>query len=309
MFPTATVAPIPQDGGPDLVLPIQNTRGINQAYLRPTPSGPLLGDGVARSEWILLVENEFRSAFTAQEDAEFWRLVFTRRFGVPGGEWAVTLPLINSGGGVMDPFIAWWHRSVAHHTVPGQESAPRGRFFYRLADGTPISSGTGIGDLKFEYSFRVPGQPRLSLKLPTGNPSYLFGSGGVDLALSAENTWRFWPAYSFTAHAGVVYQSPSTLWSRTRPWAPVYTLALAYEPWERQSFVLQLSAEGSPIDNRQPYLDQTNRIITLAYSKAVKEGVWTFWVSEDGDIGQLNLNQNVNVGADFTIGIRFTQKR
>lgn len=258
---------------------------------------------------MLLVQNEFRSAFTAQEDAEFWRLVFTRRFGVPGGEWSVSLPFVDSWGGVMDPFIDWWHRAVAQHFVAEREATPDGQFFYRLADGTRISSGAGFGDIKLEYSFRLPGQPKLSLKLPTGNPNHLFGSGGVDFGLSAEESWRIWPQYTFSAQAGVVYQSPSTLWSRTRPWVPVYTLALGYEPWRGQSFILQVTADGTPIDNRQPYLDQTNRIITLAYSKAVRDGVWTFWISEDGDIGQLNLNQNINVGADFTVGIRFTQKK
>lgn len=309
MLPIDLVADTQQIYRPDIILPIQNTRGINQAYLRPLPSGPLLMPGESAEDWQLLIQNEFRSAFTTFEDAETWRLHYTRIIATEGGEWHISLPLIHRGGGVFDPFINWWHQNIANHFDADREATSYGNYTYRLHDGTRISSGTGIGDLTLAYSLRLPGQPQISLKLPTGNPNYLFGSGGIDLGISAQKTWRLIPKFDFTAHASLVYQSPSSLWNSTHPWAPNYTLALAYNQVKSQSWILQYTAESTPVDNHQPYLDQTNGIVTLAFSQATKNGTWTYWLSEDGDIGEFNINQNVNVGADFAIGIRFSQKK
>ncbi|MFM9874311.1 MAG: DUF3187 family protein [Fimbriimonadaceae bacterium] len=294
---------------PDQILPIQITRGINQTYLRPLPFGPLLAPGTASSDWQLLIQNEFRSYSTIREDGETWRLRYSRRFATEQGEWLVSLPLIHRGGGVLDPFIDWWHQSVVHHFSPGRESTPYGRNRFRLHDGTVVDSGTGFGDLTLGYSFRIPGEPQISLKLPTGNPNLLLGSGGIDLAISAYQTWKLAPRYNFSAQGSLIYQSQSTLWSDTRNWVPTYNLALAYSPKTSQTWILQVTSEGSPVDNKQPYLDQTNRVVSLGLSQATKNGTWTYWISEDGDIGWFNMNRAINVGADFSIGIRYTQKQ
>jgi hypothetical protein len=294
---------------PDQILPIQNTRGLNQTYLRPLPNSSLLIPGTAITDWQLQIQNEFRGYPTIREDGETWRLRFTRRFATSQGEWMVSIPFIHRGGGVLDPFIDWWHQNVAHHYSPGRELTPYGRNRFRLHDGTEIDSGTGFGDLTLGYSFRIPGEPQISLKLPTGNPNLLLGSGGVDLAVSANQTWKLAPRYNFSAQGSLVYQSQSTLWNNTHNWVPTYNLALAYSPTRSQTWILQVTSEGSPVDNNQPYLDQTNRIVSLGLSQATKNGTWTYWISEDGDIGWFNMTRAINVGADFTIGIRYTQKQ
>lgn len=294
---------------PDKILPIQNTRGINQAYLRPLPFGPLLKPGTSQNDWQLLVQNEFRNYAILREDGETWRLRFTHRRATDQGEWLVSLPIIHRGGGVLDPFIDWWHQNIANHFSAGREITPYGRHRFRLHDELEIESGTGFGDLTLGYSFRVPGEPQISLKLPTGNPNHLFGSGGIDLALSANQTWKVAPRYNFTAQASLIYQSQSTLWNHTHNWVPTYNLALAYSPKLSQTWILQVTSEGSPVQNGENYLDQTNRIVSLGYSQGTKNGTWTYWISEDGDIGWFNMNRAINVGADFAIGIRYSQKR
>jgi hypothetical protein len=306
---SASVAAYPQNYQVDKIIPIQNSRGINQTYLRPLPLGPLLNPSQSASDWQLLIQNEFRQAFPIREDGETYRIRYTHRIASRQGEWQLAFPLIHRGGGVLDPFINWWHISVVDHRAPQRERTAFGLNSFRLHDGTQVSAGTGFGDLVASYSFRAPGQPQISLKLPTGNPNLLLGSGGFDLGISAEKTWQIAPNIDFTTHASLIYQSQSPLWSDTNPWIPAYTFALAYSPSQTQSWIVQLTNEAAPVKSRQPYLDQTNRIITFGYSQATKNGTWTYWLSEDGDVGQFNLNGNVNVGADFSIGIRFTQKQ
>ncbi len=304
-----TVAFAQERQGPDQILPIQNTRSINQTYLRPFPFGSLLTPGSTQNDWQLLIQNEFRAYPTIREDGETWRLRYSRRFSTNQGEWLISLPLIHRGGGVLDPFIDWWHQNIAHHVSPGRESTPYGRYRFRLHDGTEVESGTGFGDLTLGYSFRIPGEPQISLKLPTGNPNLLLGSGGVDLAISAHQTWKLAPRYNFTAQASLTYQSQSPLWADTTNWVPAYNLALAYSPSLKQTWILQVTSEGSPVKNGQTYLDQNNRIVSLGLSQATKNGTWTYWISEDGDIGWFNMNRAINVGADFSVGIRYTQKQ
>lgn len=294
---------------PDKVLPVQNTRGINQTFLRPVPLGPLLPPGANQTTWQLTAENEFRQNTFLREDGENWRLRYTYRWAQNQGEWLTTIPLIHRGGGVLDPFINWWHINIVQHKVPARETTPYGRYGYNLHDGSRPDSGTGIGDITLAYRFRRPAAPQLSIKLPTGNPSLLMGSGGFDLGISGEHQFNLSPLYDFTAQASLVYQSPSSGWSETRPLILTYTLALAYQPNPSQTWILQFTSETASIRNNEPYHDQENRIASLGYSQATRNGTWTYWISEDGDIGWFNFNKGLTVGADFTFGIRFTQKK
>ncbi|MBA4291626.1 hypothetical protein C0431_01515 [bacterium] len=294
---------------PEKILPIQNTRSVNQAYLRPLPLGPLLRPGQNQTSWLLGIENEFRVNQTIREDGESWRLRYLYRHASEQGEWLISIPLIHRGGGLLDSFIDLWHQNVVNHSAPNREITPYGRNRYILHDGSRPSPGTNLGDLTTGYRFRLPASPQISIKLPTGNPGQLLGSGGTDLAFSCEQTWSIAPRYDFTAQASLIYQSPSSGWTATRPWIATYNLALAYRITEHQSWILQLTSETPAVQNDEPFLDQPNRIISLGLSQSTKAGTWTFWISEDGDIGWFNLNRGVTTGADFAIGIRFTQKQ
>lgn len=304
-----TIAVAQTQNIPDQILPVQNTRAINQAYLRSIPNGPILKPGQTKTDWQLQIQNEFRSYSTIREDGETWRLRYTHRQATEHGEWLISIPLIHRGGGLLDPFIDWWHQNIVNHTSLGREITPYGRNRFRLHDGTTVNAGTGLGDLTIRYSLRFPGEPQFSLKLPTGNPNLLLGSGGVDLAVSAHHSWKIAPRYNFSAQGSLIYQSQSPLWSDTRTWIPTYNLALAYSPKTTQTWILQLTSEESAVKNGEPYFDKTNRIVSLGLSQATKNGTWTYWISEDGDIGWFNMTRAINVGADFTIGIRYTQKQ
>jgi hypothetical protein len=290
------------------ILPIQNTRGLNQAYLRPRPI-TFLDPQTRADDWSLAIANEFRFRSPVIEDVETWRLTYSHRWSTSQGQWQLNLPLIHRGGGVLDPFINWWHAAIADHQVDRRENTPFGSYRTQLHDGTRINAGTGIGDLSFAHTWRIAGSPTIGFKLPTGNPKLLLGSGGVDVTLGLQQSWLILPRIDFTLHTGLTYQSQSPLWSGTKPWITSTNLAVAYAPSQNISWIVQLTAEDAAVQSTDRFLSGQNRIITLAYSKATQNGTWSTWISEDGDIGKFNFNGYITAGADLSLGIKFTQKQ
>jgi len=290
-------------------LPVQNTRGLAETYLRPLPLIGILGPGENQTAWSLTVANEFRTQFATLEDGETWRLRYMYRRGTSLGEWLVSVPFINRSGGIFDPFISFWHNSVINFDVPDREAAPFGGTFVRLHDGTKVDPGTGLGDITVGYGFRAPGTPRVFVKIPTGNPSLFLGSGGFDAGISAGESWRIAPRLDFASRFSLTYQSPSTLWSDTRPWIPAATLALVYTPRDNHTFHVQWTSEEAPVRHGDPELDRTHRVISFGYTQVTKAGSWTYWITEDGDFPWLVFNGGATIGADLTFGVRFTVKK
>jgi len=287
-------------------LPVQNTRGLAETYLRPLPLIQLLGPGATQTAWSLAISNEFRTQGATLEDGETWRLRYLYRQGTADGEWLISVPLVNRSGGIFDPFISFWHNTLINFDVPDRENSPFGGTRVRLHDGTMVDPGTGIGDITVGYGLRLPGTPRIFLKLPTGNPNLLLGSGGFDAGISAGESWRIAPKVDLSARLSLTYQSPSTVWEGTRTWIPAATLGIVYSPQSNHSFHIQWTSEEAPVHHGDKDLDLTHRVISFGYTQITKNGTWTYWLSEDNDFPWLVFPGGASIGADLTLGVRYS---
>lgn len=130
-------------------------------------------------------------------DGESYFVPLRASYGA-GERWEVgaTLPLIYHSSGHLDNFIEQWHR-VFGLTNSRRDAFPSNQLDYRYrADGIEryavTSDQGGIGDLTLHTKYAAltgtDGKPQVALaaeiKLPSGEPEKLTGSGAVDVALS-----------------------------------------------------------------------------------------------------------------------------
>ena len=175
--PLVQIYGIPQQSGADIVLP-----GIFQFALNQDLSSNYTVNSSAREQL----------AF----DGESYRIALTARYGIASGwEAGIEIPYLIQGGGFLDSFVVEWHK-IFGLPQGGRDTTPKGRISYRYSkDGNRKlqmdGSGSGIGDISLTggyqlYESRNEGQHdrlaiKAALKLPTGESSYLRGSGSTCL--------------------------------------------------------------------------------------------------------------------------------
>lgn len=193
-------------------------------------------------------------------DGETYRLAFAARYGIaPRFEAGVEIPYLIQGGGFLDSFVIDWHNTFG---LPqgGRASAFKGRLLYRYRkDGIQKlfldHSGSGIGDISLTggvslYDVRSTGNHdsvslKGAVKLPTGDSSYLRGSGGTDAMLqvcgsmNSNSEWGTLGVYG--SIGGLAMSRSDVLRDQHNPFAGVGTFGLGWGPTPWISFKAQLN--------------------------------------------------------------------
>lgn len=169
----------------------------------------LLGPGRRETRVTLDFTNEYvQEGNCAVEcvtlDGETARLRFTHRVGLGAGwDFALDVPLLDTGGGFLDGWIQDWHEAFG---LPngGRELAPRDRYRFRYERaGTVLLDETrgysGLGDMQLTLGRRVGRRNllRAMVKLPTGDERHLAG-GTLGGALWLEHPFALparWAGY------------------------------------------------------------------------------------------------------------------
>lgn len=194
-------------------------------------------------------------------DGETYRVTLAARYGVaPHWEVGVEIPYIVQGGGFLDSFVIDWHNTFG---LPqgGRDAAPKNRlnYSYRKNGVQKLlmdSSGSGIGDIALTgggalYDFSsTERKDTLALKgvikLPSGDSSYLRGSGGTDFLLQLCGgmiRYSAWGSLGVYASAGgLVMPRSDVLSDQHNPLAGVGTLGFGWGPASWISFKAQLNA-------------------------------------------------------------------
>jgi hypothetical protein len=115
---------------------------------------------------------------------------FTHAFG-EGWSAGIDWPLYRLSGGVLDDAIDGWH-STFQLPDGGRNARPDGQLLFVLADRagpflTIEPAVSGCGDAQLKIAHDVGGGrfvAQASLKLPTGDPDLLLGSGSTDVAFT-----------------------------------------------------------------------------------------------------------------------------
>lgn len=293
------VIPASYLGAEELPLQTRNQSPLTRIFGLPTPGSPSLLPAGA-TEFLVTIDtaSNFASDRTRREtillDGESYRPVLSvRRRLTSSLEGGMELPLQVDGGGFLDGFIEGWH-NVFGLPQGGRDQAPHNRLLYRYQrDGRDLlrmdDSAAGIGDLSLQLGMPLwegkngNAALRLSLKLPTGDPGTLAGSGSTDLALwvvgSRDLPWNL----SLFGSAGVMGMTRGeVLASMQRREAFFGSVGLGWRAAERVTFKLQ--ADGHTALYRGSSLPELGDAVQLQMGGTIKlpaETLLDLAVSED----------------------------
>ncbi|MCB0826529.1 MAG: DUF3187 family protein [Armatimonadetes bacterium] len=293
-------------------IPTRNHRSVALAFLRPVALGETLPNGEKNISWQLVIANELRRPqFNLHEDSETWRLQYTYRYTDDKGvEYTFLVPVLSRGGGVLDGFLAWYHKTLLSDVNHARLLAPNGRSIVTVPGSKDFVSASGIGDVTGAVGITKPeGTYRLWLKLPTGDASRLLGSGNVDFAVSWEKQFNLLRKLDLHAQAGLTVQGRPSELPHGRGLVDNYTLGLVYSANASEKYHFQWNSETSPTITGNRSTDAAHRVITLGFTKVYSDSQFTVYFSEDGDFGLYDFQGGAQIGPDVTFGFIWSQKK
>jgi hypothetical protein len=210
------------------------------------------------------LSSNYTVSSTAREkitlDGETYRVAVVARYGIaPRVEAGIEIPYLVQGGGFLDSFVVNWHNTFG---LPqgGRDIAPKGRLLYSYQkDGMQKllmdRSGSGIGDISLTggvnlYDAASTGSHDMvslkgAIKVPTGDSTYLRGSGGTDVMLQvcgSMNNYSQWGSLGLYGSIGGLAMSRSdVLRDQHNPFAGVGKFGFGWGPAPWISFKVQLN--------------------------------------------------------------------
>jgi hypothetical protein len=309
LLPAITEA---EDFGP---IPTRNHRAIALPFFRFEPHIGLTPYREQRWTIGYSVANDFRrlpetGGAIVEEDVEIQRLALGYRKGISDrDEVAIEVPFLSRGGGFLDPIIDWWHANVLHWSDQGRDTTAFGRSVVRVPGHAEFGSASGLGDVSVTISRQVAQRWSLSvgIKLPTGDPERLLGSGNADAGAYLQTWLPINSRWRLHGQLGVVAQGRATALDSARGWVHQEGLALTWSPNSRDTWTAQWQGESSSVVTGVPGSDATHRILTFGYRRRLSstqsiEG----YFSEDRDVFNGAFPEGANIGPDFTAGLRLT---
>lgn len=243
-----------------------------QIHTLPWPVEPVpVMAGAWGLSWALDIANnsisdESSDGEQAIIDGETWRVSFRAGYGISEALTIEALiPVVSQQNGILDGFISGWH-DLFGLTNSRREEFEDNNLSYLYTDpaGDDVDvqqPGTGIGDIRLSGALRLAGERRsdrqlilrAGLKLPTGDPDRLYGSGGTDLSLQILGTDRrtlsSWDT-TLSWMAGMLWLGDGeVLEDRQRDAVAVGSLGLVKPLNERLQLKAQLDAHGSFYDS------------------------------------------------------------
>ncbi len=225
----------------------------------------------------------------------------------------IEIPYLFIGGGVWDGPIEAFHDAAGTGQF-GRDTFPINRSVFALfLDGVKFfRSGfnySGIGDIVVSFKYylhRGAGFPpkvsvRAALKLPTGDPDKLLGSGSTDFGLDFSATVLESRNNSVLVDLGAVYPGDWELVPGLDP-EPIYSAVVSWEfvpsGAPNVSFILQDLVQtptfGSSTDTE---LGEVSHETTAGLKfGSVEHTVWTFAVTENHTGFDNNVDLHIHVG-------------
>jgi hypothetical protein len=258
---------------------------------------------------------------TVLEDTEVHRLLAVWRSGTShGGEVTAALPVVWRTGGFMDGIISAWHRVLgigATMDVPtGRDSYPQGQSIVYLADpaGRVLvdrGGAFGWGDLSVTHKWPVGRRTpraglaaRLGVKLPTGNPGMLLGSGGVDIGAMLDTRYAVGRDTTVYAGLGGALLGRAASVPNRKPALAQVLFAVEYRANNHDSYLWQIEGSGAAVRTGNAFADRAAVTASFAYRRVLdRHRVLTVGFSENGDYQNYAVPVLGGIGPDFTTTI------
>lgn len=318
-------------------IPIRDARPYNLLYLQFVPeTGDVLRGGANRYDLQLDLINNLlipvipviprgSTGSTVVEDNEYQRLRFAWRRGVgKQTEVGVFVPLVWRNGGILDGIIKAYHHLTG--LIDDSNDVPLGRDHYGMyhshlelidASGrTLVNQGNafGLGETiltvkrsLLPQSRRASLALRAGLKLPTGNPTLILGSGSTDFGLSLDTRYSVGREVVLYGNLGYVLMGPATRVPGGRSNTLQTLVGLEYRPNHRDSYVVQVDGNGQFVRTGNAFADGSNVTATFGYSRVFdRHHVGFLSFSEGGHIHNYTLPSLSNVSPSFTVSTGLT---
>ncbi len=292
----------------------RDARPFNLPFFRFPFSGPLLKSGQSQAEFdfeaansMTILPDSANPVF--QEDIEADILECRYQKMMPSGwQWGVDVPFVDMGPGFMDPMITWYHRAFLS-LLNDRNTFRFGRHIVQSPNEPTSNGGLGVGDVSATLAHWLGSRTFASVgvKLPTGNPNGLLGSGNFDLGLQLEQFEPLGKNWGLSLQAAGIYQGASTFLRHSLVWGYQLSAALTLRQNSRDCWTVQLQRESSALKTGIPVSDQIQAITSVGYRRKINpRDFLTFYFSEDLDLLNPNLPNGVGIGPDFTIGVNLT---
>lgn len=190
-------------------------------------------------------------------DGEMQTFVFAlRRRAFERVEFGIDVPYVSHSGGTLDGLIKDWHNLVglsnSMREGPNDQInhsfARNGTTYYELTE-----SASGLGDIQLSAAYGFEHVTlRAGVKLPTGDPEKLTGSGAADFSLgvyAGSTTTLFERAFDYSGFVGVLALGDGEVLSEFQESTVGYGgLALRWHATDRLALSTQWSVQSSYYD-------------------------------------------------------------
>ena len=263
--------------------------------------------------------NQFAGGVAGDErlvlDGETTRLSLRHRQRLSScWQWGATLPLISHNGGVFDRAIDDFHKIFGFPDA-GRDNTSFNSLTYFYEDGDGVkhdieTSQTGVGDvqLALQYSASCMATAdstaqdsllRLGIKLPTGDPDKLLGSGEADLFADWQSPiWNPRGRWNTGVAAGLLLTGQSNRFAEQEPLIFYGSLGTQFAA----SYKLRLIAQ---LDGHSPFYD--SRLGELG-DPSINLAVGLRYLQGASNTFELSISEDVAVDTTPDIVLRLAWK-
>jgi len=225
-------------------------------------------------------------------------------------ELGIDVPYVQHSGGTLDGFIKDWHSmlglSNSRRTGPNDQL----RHTY-IRDGATLfsldSSVSGIGDVQLSAAIPIGNLTlRAAVKLPTGDPDKLTGSGATDVSLGVYGSRVYTFRERDVSLSGFVgalaLGDGDVLPELQRSFVPFGGVALRWQATGKFGLAAQLSMQGSYFDTH--FEEIGGNTIQLGVGADYRAGnfLWRLAIAED-------LNGSATADFGMQLSVRYAAAR
>jgi hypothetical protein len=243
--------------------PLRNYNPFLQIFGLPAFQSPrLLQPGKSEFDVSLVISNDEDDALRSDEslviDGETYILsVSYKRRLLEQLELGIEVPFVRHSGGVLDSAIEEWHDLFGLSNSTRDNPDDRLQFLYDRGVATLYelrSTSSGIGDMQLSLAMPLRKMTiRGAIKLPTGNPDKLTGSGAVDVSLglyASRSTTLFERTLAYSGFVGILALGDGDVLPQLqRSAVPYGGLALRWRTTDRFAIAAQWYGQGSYFDS------------------------------------------------------------
>ncbi len=308
-------------------IPLRDPAPFNLLFLQFQPQGAdVLPPG--RNTYRLqldLINNLLIPAPTGASvviDNEYQRLTLTWRHGLGDrNELQVQGGVLWRNGGILDGIITFYHHLTglpadAIDDPLGRDHWPQYRSIIQVINSSGhvlVNQGNGFGLAEtlvtLKHSLISPTNRsalalRLAIKLPTGNPRLLLGSGNVDEGISLDGRYAVGRDITLFANVGGALLGHASNLPGAAPHVQQAMLAIEYHPNSRDRYVLQVDAASTVMHSGNKLADQANVTATFGFTHVLNAHLALYAsYSENGDIHNYTLPGFSNIGPDISFSV------